>query len=53
MAITGHRHEILVDYKVDFDQESGKIVNCNFAAYTNAGHGVDLSIPFLNLLMFR
>ena len=53
MAITGHRHEILADYKVDFDEKSGKILNSNFAVYTNAGHAVDLSIPFINLLIFR
>lgn len=53
MGITGHRHEVLVDYDVSFDLKSGRITHSKFKCYANAGHSIDLSLSWVNILMLR
>ena len=51
--MTGHRHEVLVRYKVTFDPEDGRILKSEFNAYSNAGHSIDLSLPWIIILLLR
>lgn len=53
MGITGHRHEVLVDYDVSFDSNSGRIVHSKFQCFANAGHSTDLSVAWITILMLR
>ena len=52
MAITGHRHDIIVDYDVKADSD-GKIVDASFNANINAGIATDVTIFWLYCLMMR
>ena len=53
MSMTGHRHEVIVDYDVEVDPNNGRILHSKFEAFSNAGHSVDLSIPWIMLLLLR
>jgi xanthine dehydrogenase molybdopterin-binding subunit B len=53
MGITGHRHEVLVDFDVSFDSKSGRIVHSKFKCFANGGHSVDLSVAWITILMLR
>jgi xanthine dehydrogenase molybdopterin-binding subunit B len=53
MSITGHRHEVLVRYNVTFDPEDGRILKSEFNAFSNAGYSVDLSLPWIMILLLR
>ncbi|TRY72731.1 hypothetical protein TCAL_00262 [Tigriopus californicus] len=52
MEVTGHRHELKVDYDMDVD-ESGKIQRVKFDSAINGGATLDLSSVWAQLLTLR
>lgn len=52
MEVTGHRHELKVDYDIDFDN-SGKIQRAQFESAINGGVSLDLSLFWARLLTIR
>ncbi len=52
IVLTGHRHELKVDYDVDFD-EVGWVLRADFNCFLNAGISQDLSHPWGCFLLNR
>lgn len=51
MLFSGHRHSFLANYKIRFDQESGKLFSLEVNLYSNGGHSLDLSLGVMERAM--